>query len=129
MQEGAVVHFVGPRIGNFVSEDGAEIEADRSMENSPSVLFDALLLPHGAKATQTLLGDAHSESFISDQFRHGKTILALGSSIELLESAGIVEAAGRQDAGILMAHPDQAADIAAEFITAVALHRHPARER
>ena len=125
--EGAVGHFVGPRVGKFVADDGAEIEADKSMENSPSVLFDALVLPDGVTAIETLARDGHTMEYLKDQFRHCKPILALGASTKLLEMAGIRAAIGK-DPGLLVAEPNKAADAAAGFIAAIAAHRHPVRD-
>jgi catalase len=124
---GAVVHFVGPRVGKFGTEDGAGIEAGKSLENSPSVLFDALVLPDGAKAVDALARDGHTMEYVKDQFRHCKTILALGASRKLLEMAGIPADAGK-DPGILLAERSKAAAIAPAFIKAIAAHRHPSRD-
>ena len=125
--EGAVGHFVGPRVGKFVADDGAEVEAGKSMENSPSVLFDALVLPDGDQAIETLARDGHTMEYLKDQFRHCKTILALGASRKLLEMAGISDFSGK-DSGILLAEPTKASSAAPAFIAAIAAHRHPARD-
>ena len=68
--------------------------------------------------------------FISNQYRHGKTILAVGASKALLDQAGIaaVLAGGQPDPGILMAAAAQADQAVAGFITALGRHRHPERE-
>jgi catalase len=124
---GAVTHFVGPRVGKFTFDDGSEVEANKSMENSPSVLFDALVLPEGAKAIEVLSRDGHTMEFVKDQFRHCKTILAIGASSELLEMAGIPLEDGK-DAGILLSEPDRAGKIAPAFIAAMAAHRHDSRD-
>ena len=125
---GAVVHFVGPRVGVFVSDSGEKIEADKSMENSPSVLFDALVVPDGRDAILALQGNGQTMDFIKDQFRHCKTILALGAGSKLLETAGIGPAM-EDDPGILLADSAKAAKIATAFIDAIAAHRHFARDR
>lgn len=65
--------------------------------------------------------------FVKDQFRHCKTILALGAGRELLEMAGIGPAMD-EDLGILLAEGADAAAIAAAFIDAIAAHRHPSRD-
>lgn len=66
--------------------------------------------------------------FVKDQFRHGKTILALGVGRELLEMAGIGPVMD-EDEGILLADgADAAAGIASTFIDAVSAHRHPSRD-
>jgi catalase len=121
----AVVQFVGPRVGMFESDSGEKIEANKSMENSPSVLFDALVLPDGSEAVEALAANGHTMEFVKDQFRHSKTILALGAGQKLLEMAGI----GLDDVpGILLAEDADADAIAEAFIDAVAAHRHPSRE-
>jgi hypothetical protein len=66
----AVVQFVGPRVGMFESDSGEKIEANKSMENSPSVLFDALVLPDGIEAVEALAANGHTMEFVKDQFRH-----------------------------------------------------------
>jgi catalase len=65
------------------------LDADASLENEPGFLFDALVLPDGEDAVAALAADGHTMEFIKDQYRHCKTILALGASASLLEKAGI----------------------------------------
>lgn len=129
-QAGAVVHFIGPRIGIFVCEDAqSEIKANKSMENSPSVLFDALVLPDGAKSIEVLARDIHMMGYIQDSFRHCKAILALGQSRKLLEMAGILACAEKEHRilGLLLVEPDKASEVVPDFIEAIAAHRHPLR--
>lgn len=124
---GAVVHFVGPRVGMYVGDAGEKIEADRSMENSPSVLFDALVLPDGSEAVQALLGNALTIEFIKDGFRHCKSILALGAGEELLEMAGIKPATDEKR-GILVVAGTETEEVSTAFIKAIAAHRHLSRD-
>ncbi|MDB4916936.1 MAG: catalase [Gemmatimonadetes bacterium] len=119
---GAVPRFIGPRLGAYKTARGDTIEADASMENSPDVLFDALILPDGNAGVAALARDGHTMEFVTNQFRHCKTILALGASSALLERAGAP--AGR---GVLVKTTGDK-DIAAEFMAALAMHRHPERE-
>lgn len=123
---GAVVHFVGPRVGMFVGDSGEHIEANKSMENSPGFLFDALVLPDGSEAVDALAANVHTMEFIKDQFMHSKTILALGAGRELLEMG--IGPAMDEDPGILLADGAKAAGIASAFIEAIADHRHFSRE-
>jgi catalase len=97
------------------------------MENSPSFLFDALVLPDGAKAVATLAADGHTMEYLKDPYRHCKTILALGASKALLEQAGIPAVAGK-DPGILVAEAAKAAAVSKALIAAIAVHRHPSRD-
>ncbi len=122
---GAVVHFVGPRVGTFVSDSGEELEADKSMENAPGFLFDALVIPDGHEAVESLSVNGHTLEFIADVFRHCKTILAIGKGKDLLEMAGI-GAVMCEEEGILLAEDD--ADLAPAFIDAVTAYRHASRD-
>ncbi|SEH75037.1 catalase [Rheinheimera pacifica] len=124
---GAVMHFVGPRVGTFVSSSNEQILANKSMENSPSVLFDALILPDGNDAVQTLAGCMDTTDFINNQFRHGKAILAVGAGRQLLKMVGI-DADSTKANGILLADSSKVEEIASTFIKAVAAHRHPSRD-
>ena len=126
---GAVPRFVAPRLGTYSTTNGGRIEADASMENSPPVLFDALILPDGEAGVGALEGDGHTMEFVTNQYRHGKTILALGASGGLLESAGISPSlpGGVIDGGVLLMDPD-GKNVAQKFIAAVAKHKHPERE-
>jgi len=125
---GAVSVIVAPRLGAIETADGEAVEATASFENSPPVLFDAVVLPDGAAGVKSLLRHAQAVDFVAQQFRHGKTLLALGASKALLERAGAEAflASGDADPGVLLADEGEAAHAA--FITAIGKHRHPARE-
>ncbi|MEO8336907.1 MAG: DJ-1/PfpI family protein, partial [bacterium] len=123
---GAVPRFIGPRLGTYSTSDGDTIEADASMENSPPVLFDALILPDGAAGVKALAADGHTMEFITNQFRHGKTILALGASNKLMEKAGIAVTA-KSDAGLLLMRGTEK-NVAQKFMSSVTKHRFPERE-
>jgi catalase len=62
--------------------------------------------------------------YVRDHYRHGKTILALGSATSVLEACGID--LSEPDAGIVMSSkPKQGI---ASFIAALSAHRHKERE-
>ena len=123
-QAGAVPRFIGPRLGTYKTSDGGTIEADASMENSPPVLFDALILPDGDAGVKALAADGHTMEFVTNQYRHCKTILSLGASHTLLQKAGIGKTT---DDGLLIVS-SVAKNTAQAFMAAVAQHRHPERE-
>ncbi|WP_425258891.1 catalase [Rubrivivax sp. RP6-9] len=127
---GAVTVVVAPRLGPVETTDGVAIEATASFENAAPVLFDAVLLPDGEVGAQSLLRDARAVDFVAQQYRHGKTLLALGASKALLERAGIegVLATGEADPGVLFAQTDSGESAFTAFITAIGKHRHPARD-
>jgi catalase len=128
-EAGAVTRLLGSRLGTVTSEAGETFEVDATLENSPSVLFDALVLPDGTEAVESLARDGHTAEFLKDQYRHCKTILALGASSMLLEKSGISPElpGGAEDPGLLVTASSEALDPQV-FIAAVAQHRHPARD-
>lgn len=127
---GAVTRLLGSRLGTVTSADGQAFEIDATMENSPAVLFDALVLPDGSDAVEALAKDGHSLEFLKDQYRHCKTILVLGASSKLLKKAGIFEVlpSGDPDPGLLVAMPSGYDSVVDTFIAGIARHRHPQRD-
>ncbi len=125
---GAVPWVVGIRIGSVKTSAGGVLQADGSLENSPGVLFDAMALPGGKAGAQALAKSGQVAEFIQNQYRHCKTMLALGASRTLLEAQGIGSElpSGEADTGVLVF--ESAAKAIAPFVAAVGLHRHPARE-
>jgi catalase len=127
---GAITRLLGSRLGSITSEDGETFEVDATLENSPAVLFDALVLPDGREAVDALASDGHSLEFLKDQYRHCKTILALGASSTLLERAAIAFElpSGDKDPGLLLGSWGEGATGVDAFIAAIGKHRHPARD-
>jgi catalase len=132
VEQGAVARLVGPRIGAFRMADGSMLDADASLENEPGFLFDAMVLPDGEEAVAALAQDGHTMEFVKDQFRHCKTILALGASQLLLMRAGLPAAMGKAqemaETGLLLADADKVDAGIEAFIAGVAKHRHFGRE-
>ena len=128
---GAVTRLLSSRLGTVTSETGGSFEVDASLENSPAVLFDAVVLPDGQRAADMLLGDGHSLEFLKDQYRHCKTILALGASSLLLEKSGISRQlpSGKADPGLLAGSWGEGGVTAKAFVAAIAKHRHAERDR
>ncbi len=127
---GATVHLVAPRLGLVKTTGREPFAATGTLENSPPVLFDGLVLPDGAAGLKALGARIEVMDFISNQYRHGKTILAIGASKALMERAGatVTLSSGGADPGIVMGASAKADDAVAEFITALGKHRHPERE-
>ena len=127
---GAVTRLVGARLGFVTDSGGTRFEVDATLENSPAVLFDALVLPDGEKAVSSLVNDGHALEFLRDQYRHCKTIWVLGESSKLLQKAGIVEVlpSGESDPGLLLTPSARAGAAINAFIAAIGKHRHPQRD-
>jgi catalase len=127
---GAVVRLLAARLGAVSGADGASFEVDATLENTPAVLFDALVLPDGIDAVEALSKDGRTLEFLKDQYRHCKSILVLGASSQLLKKVGIPEVvpSGETDPGLIVADSDKLDHVAAAFIKAIGRHRHPARD-
>jgi catalase len=128
---GAVTRLLGSRLGTVRCEEGEPLEVDATLENSPAVLFDALVLPSGSEAVDAQCLDGRTLEFVKDQYRHCKTILALGDSAKILTKAGIplTLASGKSDPGLLIEGQDGNEVDAQSFIAAIGLHRHVERDR
>jgi catalase len=125
--EGAVPRYVGVRLGTVKSADGQPIEVDVTLETAPSVVFDAMVVPDGEAGVTALTKVGQALEFVKDQFRHAKTILALGAGSKLLDAAGIPPAGkDKADGGLLRLASGDAAT--KSFIAAVAKHRHFERQ-
>jgi catalase len=127
---GAVTCIIAPRLGPVKTADSESMAATGTLENSPPVLFDALVLPDGSDGVALLAGYGQTREFVANQYRHGKTILALGAAKALLDQADVAATlpSGEPDPGILLVGIAAPGDSAAAFIAAVARHRHPSRE-
>jgi catalase len=128
LARGAVPRFVGPRLGRVSCGDGGALEIEVTLETTPSVLYDALAIPSGSEAALSRVGQALE--FIKDQYRHCKSILAVGQASKLLKLAGIPPRLpdGAKDPGLVLVESDETKSAAAAFEKALSRHRHPERE-
>ncbi len=134
---GAAPRFVGARLGTVTPQGGEPIHVEVTLETAPAVLWDAMVVPAGVAAQQTLAALGQALEFAREQYRHCKPILALGGGTKFLDAAGIAVtlADGRPDPGIVTEANDASAsgngsrsDPGAAFVAALAAHRHFARE-
>jgi catalase len=137
LDAGAAAVAVGPRLGRVgASERGDGIEVGATVEAMPSALWDAAVVPAGARAMPSLMADGRVVEFVRDQYRHCKPILVIGGDTTLLEAAGLspdVIARG-DDPGLVVGDDDAddpngaASDALLRFIQALGRHRHYDRE-
>jgi catalase len=85
----AVVRLVGGRLGPVGTADGDVVEPDGTLETMPSVLFDAVVVPDGAKAATAFAALGHAREFLRDQYRHCKPILLAGAGEQVAKAAGL----------------------------------------
>jgi catalase len=130
LAEGAVPTVVAPRIGLVKTSDGVEVKATGSLENSAPVLFDGVVVADGQGGVDMLARLGQTLEFLTNQYRHCKSMMALGAAGVLFERAGVSPTlpSGEADTGVVMASGDKVETATASFIEALAQHRHPARE-
>lgn len=121
IQAGAVVRLVGQRIGPVQTVDGGAFDADASLDNHPSGVFDGAVVAGGADAAALLAADGRALEFLRDAYRHGKTLMGIGDGVQVYAAAGIDP--DPNDGGLLLGGEDPQA-----FIAALGKHRHPERE-
>ena len=129
LAHGAVPRFVAPRIGPIATSDGASIDADASMENTPGFLFDSVVLADGEDGVAALMLDGNTMEFIKNQYRHCKTIWTMGASKALLDKADISLHLpnGELDSGLIFSRSSHSNSVKS-FVKAAGKHRHPERE-
>jgi catalase len=125
---GAVPRFVSSMLGAVRPASGNDIEVDASLQATPAVLYDAVVLPDGVEAVRALSADGRAIEFIKDQYRHCKPMLALGAADQLLRASGIDTTLpdGQPDPGLIVTQ--DAAAGGDDFVAAMARHRHFDRE-
>jgi catalase len=135
---GAQAKIIAPRLGSLKSANGAEVNIDFSLLTAGSVLFDAVYVPGGERSIETLKGEAKALHFVNEAYKHCKPIAATGAGIELLRASYLgtetISEPGDgahqivADEGLILGRDAQVGNIAAEFIHAIAQHRHWSRE-
>ncbi|MEK3734884.1 MULTISPECIES: catalase [Paenibacillus] len=119
-QSGIIAEIVSTKLGVISGEAGSQLEVQRSMLNSDSVLFDAVLVAGGRQSVDELLANPKSLDFVKEAFQHYKPIGAMAEGAELLlepSSPGVVVAPAEQDSPLF----------AEELIEAIAEHRYWSR--
>jgi catalase len=124
---GAQGKLVAPRLGFLKGAGGDELPIDFSFLTGSSVLFDAVYVPGGKKSVEALLGERDAIEFVTEAFRHCKTIAASGAGTNLLracpglegvkESSGVGAVEGVVTAG-------EVAPVIPRFLDLIARHRH-----
>jgi catalase len=121
--QGATVKLIAPKMGTIKSDNGNDIPVDESFLIASSVVYDAVYIPGGEKSIGALTKEADAIHFISQAYKHCKTIAAGVDGEELLELA-LVEVTAKDSGVLINRHPD----FDAAFIKAIAQHRFWERE-
>jgi catalase len=84
---GATIELVAPAIGGIKSEDGAWVEAKKTLATAPSVLFDAVAIVVSPQASKDMAKNVHAAAFVADAYAHCKFIAYTADARPLLERA------------------------------------------
>lgn len=124
--QGAVTRVVANHLGVVATSSGQQLPVDHALATTPSVLFDAVMVPAGDASAQALGTQGDAVRFVLEAFRHGKALCLIGESARLLQAAG-QQAVNAE--GVVTGPNDPAArlQMAQDFIQAIARHRHWAR--
>lgn len=129
MAQGALGEVVGTHLG-MLQGQGGEVEAKKTLANSGSVMFDAVFVPGGVQSVNVLLNLGDAREFISEAYKHAKTIGAVGEGVNLLAASEVGQALQMNQTptqvqpvtGVVSG--DDAQSVIEQFITALAQHRH-----
>jgi catalase len=133
---GAMSKTIAPRLGVVTGANGVQLKADFSFLTGSSVLFDAVFVPGGDTSVATLSAQDDAREFVSEAYKHCKTIAASGAGVGLLATALVEKFSDSNDAddgiaaneGVVTSRAGSIKDVAEAFVSAIALHRHWERE-
>ncbi len=133
---GAAPKTVAPRLGVVTGADGDKLKVDFSFLTASSVLFDAVYVPGGDVSMEALKQQAEADEFVNEAYKHCKAIAASGSGVgfvakSLGEKFSEPNTTGKlvgSNKGVVTSRASVTANFAAEFIQAIAQHRHWERE-
>lgn len=118
--EGAHAKLLGPTSAAVTTAQGKVLPVHASMEGLPSVVFDAVFVPGGAKSVQALSGDGVALHYLLEAYKHLKAIALQGEAKQLLDVLKL-----QADAGLIVG--GDAKGLRA-FFDAIAQHRVWERE-
>jgi catalase len=118
--EGAHAKLLGPTSAPVTTADGKSLPVDASMEGLPSVAFDAVFVPGGAKSVKALSEDGVALHYLLEAYKHLKAIAVVGEAKQLLELLKL-----EADAGLIVGGDAKALKA---FVAAIAQHRVWERE-
>ncbi|AKA27448.1 catalase HPII [Pseudomonas chlororaphis] len=118
--EGAHAKLLGPTSAPVTTAQGKVLPVHASMEGLPSVVFDAVFVPGGAKSVQALGGDGVALHYLLEAYKHLKAIALQGEAKQLRDVLKL-----QADAGLIVGGEAKALRA---FFDAIAQHRVWERE-
>ncbi|GAA0327529.1 catalase [Actinoallomurus spadix] len=130
---GAIPEVLAARDGEAEGSEGP-VEVTRALPTVGSVLYDAVVVPGGKESVTALEADGSAVQFVTEAFKHGKAIGAVGDGIRLLSSARLNgvndrgEALTADQGVVLQSASGVTGEFIEQFVVAVAAHRHTNRD-
>ncbi|MCM3176975.1 catalase [Cytobacillus horneckiae] len=131
---GIVPEVISSALGIKTSEDGKEIEVDKSFLTADSVLYDAVYVPGGKQSAEKLKASFDSIAFVAHAYNHFKAIGAGNEGIQVLREANIneipmdIEGKVYFEKGLVATqNVNDLTAFSQEFIQAITAHRHWSR--
>lgn len=121
----AVPKIVAHRLGELKTAGGKAVRIDFSLLTTYPVLFDAVFVAAGRASVETLGAEPDFAPFVTETYRHCKTLGAAGEAVELVE--GSLPASMPPDDGVVLDAKPKAA--ASRFLEALASQRWFDREK
>ena len=126
----ARAEIISERLGTIETASGEEVEVNKTLLTTASIMFDAVLVPGGQASAMTLLAQGDAIHFLSEAFKHSKAIGAFGHGIGLLRRADLggiqpITGAGvSNQQGVVQMESGDIAAFAAEFLAVMSNHRY-----
>ncbi len=115
---GATSEVIAPHLGTIKSAEGQAVQVNQRLADVASVLYDAVYVPGGAQAINTMKTNGDFLHFVQEAYKHYKAVAVSGEGATLLTTAlGKVNA----EPGVITG--DSGSAVAQNFITAIGQHR------
>ena len=124
---GAQAKIVAPHLGFLKASGGKEFMIECSLLTGSSVLFDAVYVPGGHDSVRALAMERDAADFLTEAYRHCKTIGATDEGIELLNAYRVAPVSahdGETASGVVLGTGGQVGSFVKQFIAAIQKHRH-----
>ncbi|MBD5633486.1 MAG: catalase [Candidatus Eremiobacteraeota bacterium] len=118
LARGAQGFVLAERLGSLEGENGS-IAVDRALVTMPSVTFDAVFVPGGAAAAESLSASGEARHFIAEAFKHGKAIAAVAHGANVVGAS--VALSTDPIEGLVFG--DTASEALPHFLEAIGNHR------
>lgn len=131
---GAHTDIISKWLGDVHSSDGKQLKATKNFATTASVFYDAVFIPAG-KHIDHLQVTGEAVFFVTETFKHCKSIALGGEAIAMLRAAHIdglaTSTAGSPvvDHGVVTLHQGGLEEFINLFITSVGQHRHWERQK